>query len=127
TWGGWGLGTCRGRGTLGTHNALSVPVWHAAANSVKIALLATIIAVGVGTLVSLIASRRPRTARIRRLVAGVDAAFMLPLGVSAVTVGLGFLVTLNRPPLDLRTSLIPIPIAQARVAIPPLQRTTTTV
>src|SRR5690625_5996144 len=60
-------------------------------------LLATIIAVGVGTLVSLIASRRPRTARIRRLVAGVDAAFMLPLGVSAVTVGFGFLVTLNRP------------------------------
>ena len=115
---GWGLGNYRALGTLGEHNALSVPVWHAAANSVKIALLATIIAVGVGTLVSLIASRRPRTARIRRLVAGVDAAFMLPLGVSAVTVGFGFLVTLNRPPLDLRNSLILIPIAQAVVAIP---------
>src|SRR5699024_3924896 len=122
---GWGLGNYRALGTLGTHNALSVPVWHAAANSVKIALLATIIAVGVGTLVSLIASRRPRTARIRRLVAGVDAAFMLPLGVSAVTVGFGFLVTLNRPPLDLRNILIPI--APAVVAIPLVVRTITPV
>src|SRR5699024_12347743 len=110
---GWGLWNYRALGPLGPHNALSVPVWHAAANSVKIALLATIIAVGVGTLVSLIASRRPRTARIRRLVAGVDAAFMLPLGESAVTVGFGFLVALNRPPLALRNSLIPTPTAHA--------------
>ena len=43
---------------------------------------------------------------------------MLPLGVSAVTVGFGFLITLNRPPLDLRSSPILIPIAQAMVALP---------
>ncbi|MFZ2482424.1 MAG: iron ABC transporter permease, partial [Propioniciclava sp.] len=41
-----------------------------------------------------------------------------PLGVSAVTVGFGFLITLNRPPLDLRSSLILVPIAQAIVALP---------
>lgn len=124
---GWGLGNYRALGTLGSHNALSVTVWEAAANSVKIALLATGIAVAVGTLVSLIASRRPTTAPARRLVAGIDAAFMLPLGVSAVTVGFGFLVTLNRPPLDLRASLILIPIAQAVVAIPLVVRTITPV
>ncbi len=124
---GWGLGNYRALGTLGTHNALSVTVWQAAANSVKIALLATLIAVGVGTLVSLIASRKPRGGHTRRLVAGIDAAFMLPLGVSAVTVGFGFLVTLNRPPLDLRSSMILIPIAQAVVAIPLVVRTITPV
>src|SRR5690606_32890440 len=53
----------------------------------------------------------------------LDALFMLPLGVSAVTVGFGFLVTLNRPPLDLRSSLLLIPIAQAVVAIPLVVRT----
>lgn len=124
---GWGLGNYRALGTLGTHNALSVTVWAAAANSIKIALLATLIAVTVGTLVSLIASRRPRSAHTRRLVAGIDAAFMLPLGVSAVTVGFGFLVALNRPPLDLRSSIILIPIAQAIVAIPLVVRTITPV
>jgi thiamine transport system permease protein len=43
---------------------------------------------------------------------------MLPLGVSAVTVGFGFLITLNRPPVDLRSSLVLVPIAQAVVAVP---------
>lgn len=124
---GWGLGNYRALGTLGTHNALSVTVWTAAANSLKIALLATILAVTIGTLVSLIASRRPQTPQVRRLVRGIDAAFMLPLGVSAVTIGFGFLVTLNRPPLDLRDSIILIPIAQAIVAIPLVVRTITPV
>ncbi len=48
---------------------------------------------------------------------------MLPLGVSAVTVGFGFLITLDRPPFDLRTSPILIPIAQAMVALPLVVRT----
>ena len=56
----------------------------------------------------------------------LDAAFMLPLGVSAVTVGFGFLITLNRPlglDFDLRTSGLLVPIAQAVVAIPIVVRT----
>ena len=43
---------------------------------------------------------------------------MLPLGVSAVTIGFGFLITLDEPPLDLRAKAILIPIAQALVALP---------
>ena len=43
---------------------------------------------------------------------------MLPLGVSAVTVGFGFLIALDAPPLDLRTSPAIIPIAHALIAIP---------
>jgi thiamine transport system permease protein len=43
---------------------------------------------------------------------------MLPLGTSAVTVGFGFLVALDRPPFDLRTSVLLVPIAHAIVAIP---------
>lgn len=124
---GWGLGNYRALGTLGTHNALSVNVWQAAANSLKTALLATLIAVTVGVIVSLISSRRPASRTGRALVAGLDSAFMLPLGVSAVTVGFGFLITLNRPPLDLRSSMILIPIAQAVVAIPLVVRTITPV
>src|SRR5699024_5468808 len=61
--------------------------------------------------------------RAQRAVSVLDGLFMLPLGVSAVTVGFGFLITLNRPPVDLRSSLILIPIAQAVVAIPLVVRT----
>ena len=43
---------------------------------------------------------------------------MLPLGTSAVTVGFGLLITMDRRPLDLRGSWVLIPIAYAVVAVP---------
>jgi thiamine transport system permease protein len=43
---------------------------------------------------------------------------MLPLGTSAVTLGLGYLVALDRPPLDLRTSPLLLPLAHSLVAFP---------
>jgi thiamine transport system permease protein len=60
---------------------------------------------------------------VRTAVGLLDAVFMLPLGVSAVTLGFGFLVTLDRPPLDLRGSVLLVPIAQALVALPLVVRT----
>ena len=50
---------------------------------------------------------------------------MLPLGTSAVTLGLGFIIALNRPPLDLRSSLLLIPIAHTLVAFPFVVRSLT--
>ena len=48
---------------------------------------------------------------------------MLPLGVSAVTLGFGLLITLDEPPLDLRDSALLVPVAQALVALPLVVRT----
>lgn len=98
--------------------ALVIPVWTAAAYSLRIALGATLLAVGLGLAVSFVVSRRPRSALGRGTLRALDSFFMLPLGVSAVTVGFGFLITLNRPPLDLRSSFVLVPIAQAIVALP---------
>ena len=53
----------------------------------------------------------------------LDVGLTLPLGTSAVTVGLGFLLVLNRPPIDIRTSVIIVPIAHAVVGIPFVVRT----
>ncbi len=47
-----------------------------------------------------------------------DAMLMLPLGTSAVTLGLGFIVALDKPPLDLRSSLLLVPLAHTLVAFP---------
>ncbi len=52
-----------------------------------------------------------------------DVGLTLPLGTSAVTIGLGFLLVLNRPPVDIRTSVIVVPIAHAVVGIPFVVRT----
>jgi thiamine transport system permease protein len=55
----------------------------------------------------------------------LDPVFMLPLGTSAVTLGLGFIVALNRPPLDLRASPALIPLAHTLVALPFVVRSLT--
>ncbi|GAB4533657.1 MAG: iron ABC transporter permease [Anaerolineales bacterium] len=55
----------------------------------------------------------------------VDPLLMLPLGTSAVTLGLGFVVALNRPPLDLRASPLLIPLAHTLVAFPFVVRSLT--
>lgn len=101
-----------------TSTDLPVTVTHALTTSLLIALQAVAIAMVLGVIVAFIVSRPPT-----RLVQVFDGLFMLPLGVSAVTLGFGFLITLNRPPLDLRSSSILIPIAQALVALPLVVRT----
>lgn len=120
---GWGLANYRALGSTGEDNALLVPALVGLRNSFTIAVGATTMALVLGALVAFLVSRRPRGRAARRLVGVFDGAFMLPLGVSAVTLGFGFLITLNHPPVDLRTSPALIPIAQAMVALPLVVRT----
>ena len=97
---------------------LVAPV-HAVWTSLQYAVAATAIAVVVGALAAAALARRDAG----RLVRGFDALLMLPLGVSAVTVGFGFLIALDKPPLDLRQSWILVPLAQALVGAPFVVRT----
>jgi thiamine transport system permease protein len=97
----------------GADAVLFVPAWQSVRNSLVYALQATVLAVVIGALASFaIASRRGGSRR------AMDVLLMLPLGTSAVTVGFGFLIALDRPPLDLRTSPLLVPIAHAIVAVP---------
>lgn len=93
---------------------------EALVNSLVVAVVATAIAMVVGGLaVAGIMSleRDPHGSRLAR-PAAFDALLMLPLGASAVTVGLGLLLAFGRPPLDLRSSIVLVPVAQALVALP---------
>jgi thiamine transport system permease protein len=118
----WTLQSYRDLATTGG-DALLVPASQALANSWRIAVDATLLALVLGVLVSLVVSSSMTGRRGRRAVATLDALFMLPLGVSAVTLGFGIVVTLDRPPLDLRSSVVLVPIAQALVALPLVVRT----
>ena len=121
--GAWTLANYTDLGTTGGRSALLVTVWEAAVNSVSVAVAAAAIALTLGVAVCLVVSRRPRSRALARVITGLDAAFMLPLGVSAVTVGFGFLITLARPPLALTRSWWILPLAQAVVAVPLVVRT----
>lgn len=99
-------------------SAIRVSALEALWNSLTVAAFAAGISLSIGTMVAVVISRRPRSVVAQKALSVLDSVFMLPLGVSAVTVGFGFLITLNQPPVDLRSSPWLIPIAQAVVAIP---------
>jgi thiamine transport system permease protein len=84
-------------------------------NSVVFSAAATVIALVIGGLAAFAIAGPGRGGRRTR---GLDTLLLLPLGVSAVTIGFGFLIALDRPPLDLRASPVLIPIAHALVAAP---------
>lgn len=118
----FGNAFARGSGgpTLSAYRSLSTPGSAlfvapsvAIRNSLEFALVATTIALLVGGAAAFVLARRP--SRGRR---ALDTLLMLPLGTSAVTIGFGFLIALDRPPLDLRSSVWLVPLAHAVVAIP---------
>ena len=53
--------------------------------------------------------RAPRPGGRHGTGRGLDALLLVPLGTSAVTIGFGFLIALDQPPLDLRTSPVADP------------------
>ena len=108
--GGFGLTYYRALSSLRAGSSLFVPPLDAVWNSVWIATVATVIAVTVGGCAAWVAARSRS-----RVVEGLLA---LPLGVSAVTLGFGMLIALDRPPLDLRGTVWLVPLAQSLVALP---------
>lgn len=100
--------------TTGTRNLLSITVLQATFNSVRNTLLATLIALAIGFLVSYLVTHSHSKFGIRIL----NLAYAIPLGVSTVILGLGYLVGFSQPPFELRSSWLVIPLAQSLIALP---------
>lgn len=103
-----------------TGSLFFVPLIEAISNSVVFALTATLLSTTLGLLSVQLLTRGQRRPHgfAPQLGRFLDPLFMLPIATSAVTLGLGFLVALDEPPLDLRSSILLIPIAHALVSIP---------
>ena len=86
-------------------------------NSLVYSVITMLIATTMGFLTAYALSR---VGRFRRWL---EPFFMLPLGASAVILGLGFLITFNRPPWTSGPFPILIPIAHSLVALPFVVRT----
>lgn len=86
-------------------------------NSLLFALATTAISVTLGLLSAymLAPPGRGSAEGWRRLL---DPFFLLPLGTSAVTLGFGYIVALDEPPLNLRTSVVLVPLAHSLLAFP---------
>lgn len=80
--------------------------------SLRYAIVAGVLALLVGLAISLVAVHGSRFGAL------LELGYLLALGTSAVTVGLGFLLAFDTPPLDLRSSDLAVPLAHALVAVP---------
>ncbi|HEY3341105.1 MAG TPA: iron ABC transporter permease, partial [Anaerolineae bacterium] len=97
-----------------------VPPVVAVRNSLLVAAVTVVAALVLGLLSATVLARTGSENRPRRIRwnAILDPLFMMPLGTSAVTLGFGYLISLDRPPLDLRASPILLPLAHTLVAFP---------
>ena len=91
-------------------SVLFVPPLEAVGNSLRYALATTALAGSLGMITAYLLTRRGAR--------WLDPVFMLPLATSAVTLGFGFIIALDEPPLNLRTSPALIPLAHTLVAMP---------
>jgi len=97
-----------------TESYFYVPPLNAIGVSLGYALTTVALALGLGLPASW-ALARDKTAKPNQIF---EPILMLPLGTSAVTLGLGFIVALGVPQLDLRASPVLIPLAHTLVAFP---------
>jgi thiamine transport system permease protein len=96
-----------------TASILYVAPITAIANSLGYALGATLIALILGWFsAAFLVSSKEKWALV------LDPVFMLPLSTSAITLGFGFVIALDEPPLNLRSSMFLPAIAHAMVAFP---------
>lgn len=89
-----------------------VPPIDAARNSLIYASATVVISLILGFLAAYALVRRSKLNR------WFDPLLMLPLGTSAVTLGLGFIIVFNRPPFSVNAFPYLIPIAHSLVALP---------
>jgi len=96
-----------------TQSYFYTPPAEAIRNSLLVAggTVALALALGLSSAYLLAGSPSPAKAIL-------DPLLMLPLGASAVTLGFGYILALNQPPLDLRASPLLLPLAHTLVAFP---------
>ncbi|MBI9048868.1 MAG: iron ABC transporter permease [Anaerolineaceae bacterium] len=94
-----------------------VPPIAAVRNSMLYAGVTILISLFTGLLAAYALSKKIWVNKI------LDPILMLPLGTSAVTLGLGFILVFNKPPLDVRSFPLLMPIAHSLVALPFVIRT----
>jgi thiamine transport system permease protein len=111
---GWSLTAWRRLGTADGRpgSGLGVDPVASITASLKFAVVAALIATAIGFVAATAIASSPRLGRL------LDVSLMLPLGTSAVTIGLGMLITFDTPPFDWRAHWWIVPLGHALVAVP---------
>ncbi len=102
----------------GTRDLLSITVGQAAINTLRNMTISSTLALIIGITVLFILSRRNKNRYQRTSQRIIDILFQLPIGVSSVVLGFGYLITFSGGPFPLRASWLVTPLVQALLATP---------
>ena len=100
----------------GYRELLNVSVAQATANSFRNMLISACISMIVGVLLAWLMGKETRANRV------FDLLLLMPLGISTVVLGLGYLVTFSTPYFALRESWLAVPLIQSVMAVPLVMR-----
>jgi thiamine transport system permease protein len=102
----------------GERDLLNISVGQATLNTLRNVFISATVAVVLGSLISYLLSRSLRSRRARISNRFFDLLFLIPIGISSVVLGFGYLVTFGDGPLPLRSSWLVLPIVQSIMALP---------
>jgi thiamine transport system permease protein len=105
-------------GTNGARNLLDITLGQAALNSLRNVVVATLLAGILGTFVAYLLTRPTRSQAMHLANRVLDVVFLLPIGVSTIVLGFGYLLTFGGGWLPLRSSWLIVPLVQGLMALP---------
>jgi len=105
------------KSTSGWSQVLSSDTLRSLTVSARFAITAAIIATMLGTMIALAIAYTSTSSRL------LETITSLPLMISAVTVGLGMLITFDQSPFEFRSTWWITPVAHSLIAIPLVVRT----
>ena len=108
-----GLTNFRALGGTGSQNYLSISILQAGENSLRNAVITALISIIAGTISAYLLCRVNG-----RLGRGLEMLMQLPLGISSVVIGLGYLLCFSSGIFPLRSSWLVTAIAESIIATP---------
>lgn len=102
----------------GTRNLLNLSVLDSIGNSLRNMVISASIALVVGVIVSYLLAVPAKNFKQTVVNRILDIAFLLPLGISTVVLGFGYLVTFGGYPLPLRETWLVTPLIQSVMSAP---------
>ena len=109
--GAFGLDNFANLAGRGNRDLLNISVLQATLNTLRNVAISATLSLGFGALVSFLLSRNTSTPAARMLQRGMDFAYLMPVGISSVVLGLGYLVTYG-------ANWITVPLVQSLMALP---------
>jgi thiamine transport system permease protein len=116
--GAFGLDNFANLAGRGDRDLLNISVLQATFNTLRNVAISATLSVIIGATVSYLLTRNRKTRRARNSNMVLDILFLLPVGISSVVLGFGYLISFGSGVLPIRSSWLIVPLVQALMATP---------